>query len=248
MASTSETGHAKNVANFETLISFVSAYGTTYNPSRESIKLPALQAILADAKNSLNAIDALHPNYSNAVAANEAAFKPFSKLITRVNNALKATDTTTQVDESAQTIVRKLQGKRATPKLSAEESAALAAEGKEVTQISTAQMSYDSRIENLNKLIMLLTSVPEYNPNEEDLKISTLTALHSDLTAKNAAVLAATVPLSNARIARNEILYKEKTGLVDTAFDVKVYIKSVFGASSPQYKQVSKLAFKTVNS
>ena len=60
-------------------------------------------------------------------------------------------------------------------------------------------------------------------------------------------VLAATVPLSNARIARNEVLYKEKTGLVDTAFDVKVYIKSLFGASSPQYKQISKLAFKALN-
>ena len=75
------------------------------------------------------------------------------------------------------------------------------------------------------------------------LKISTLSALYNDLTAKNAAVLAATVPLSNARISRNEILYKEKTGLVDTAFDVKVYIKSLFGATSSQYKQISKLKF-----
>lgn len=247
MASTSETGHAKNVSNFGTLTSFAIAYGITYNPSRESIKIPALEAILASSKTTLNALNAIQPNYSNAVAAREVAFEPLSKHITRVNNALKATDTTTQVDESAQTIVRKLQGKRATPKISAEESAALTAEGKEVNQISTAQMSYDSRLENLDKLIMLLTTVPEYDPNEEELKVTTLTALYNDLTAKNAAVLAATVPLSNARISRNEILYKEKTGLVDTAFDVKVYVKSLFGASSPQYKQISKLAFKALN-
>ena len=247
MASTSETGHAKNVSNFETLISFITSYGATYNPSRESIKLPALNTILTNSKASLNALDEVHPTYSNAVAAREDAFKSFSKLITRVNNALKATDTTTQVDESAQTIVRKLQGKRATPKISEEDMALLKADGKEVNQISTAQMSYDSRLENFNKLIMLLSSVPEYKPNEEELKISTLTALYNDLLAKNAAVLAATVPLSNARISRNDVLYKEKTGLVDTAFDVKVYIKSLFGASSPQYKQISKLAFKALN-
>lgn len=247
MASTSETGHAKNVANFGILLSYVTSYGNTYNPSRESIKIAALEAILANSKASLNAIDAVHPNYSNAVAANEVAFEPLSRLITRVNNALKATDTTSQVDESARTIVRKLQGKRATPKISQEDIALLKADGKEVNQISNAQMSYDNRIENLNKLIMLLSSIPEYNPNEEELKISTLTALCNDLTAKNAAVLAATVPLSNARIARNEILYQEKNGLVDTAFDVKVYVKSVFGASSPQYKQISKLEFKTIN-
>jgi len=52
--------------------------------------------------------------------------------------------------------------------------------------------------------------------------------------------------LSNARITRNDILYKPNTGLVDIAIDTKTYIKSVFGASSPQYKQVSGLEFKTV--
>ena len=31
MASTSETGHAKNVANLDELISFVGGYGVVYN-------------------------------------------------------------------------------------------------------------------------------------------------------------------------------------------------------------------------
>lgn len=243
MSSISESGHAKNVANFETLISFVTAYGTAYNPSRESIKLPALQTILTSAKSSLSALNVVQPNYSNAVAAREVAFAPLSKLITRVNNALKASDTTSQIDESAKTIIRKLQGRRATPKITNKEGAALTAEGKEVNQISTSQLSFDNLVENLNKLIMLLTSIPLYNPNEEELKVSTLTALYNDLTSKNTDVLTATVPLSNARISRNDILYKEIVGLVDTAADVKLYIKSVFGATSPQYKQVSKLNF-----
>ena len=39
MASTSETGHAKNVANFQNLIAFVKAYGETYNPSKEALKI-----------------------------------------------------------------------------------------------------------------------------------------------------------------------------------------------------------------
>lgn len=41
MTSTSETGHAKNVANFDDLVSFVTGYGTAYNPSKASIKLTA---------------------------------------------------------------------------------------------------------------------------------------------------------------------------------------------------------------
>lgn len=59
----------------------------------------------------------------------------------------------------------------------------------------------------------------------------------------NAQVVNTTTQLSNARIARNEILYKLDTGLTDTALAVKNYIKALFGATSPQYKQVSSLKF-----
>ncbi len=247
MASTTETGHANNVANFESLITSATAFGTSYNPSKDSIKVPALQTLLTASKESLNALNIAQSAYSNAVAARESAFEPFSKLITRVNNALKASDTTVQVDESAQTIVRKLQGKRASAKLSDEDKKALEAEGKEVNQISAAQLSYDSKLENLDKLIMLLTSVPLYSPNEEDLKVESLKTLYSQFKALNNDVLTATIQLSNARISRNDILYKPLTGLVDIAFDAKVYIKSVFGATSPQFKQVSKLSFTIRN-
>jgi len=246
MASTTESGHAKNVSNFESLISFVKGYGATYNPSKDSIKIVALELILANAKQSLIDIDTLFPAYTNAVSAREFAFAPLSKIITRVNNAIKATDTTELVDDSVKTLVRKLQGTRASAKISDEEKKALEAEGKEVNQISASQMGYDNRVENLYKLLMLLNSIPQYNPNEEDLKISTLTALYEDLKTKNTAVVETTTPLSNSRIARNEVMYKPLAGLVDIAFDTKVYIKSVFGPSSPQYKQVSKLEFKSL--
>ena len=245
MASTTESGHAKNVANLESLISFVKGYGATYNPSKDSIKIVALELILANTKQTLIDIDTVFPAYTNAVSAREFAFAPLSKIITRVNNAIKATDTTELVDESVKTLVRKLQGTRASAKISVEEKTQLAAEGKEVNQISASQMGYDNRVENLYKLLMLLSSIPEYNPNEEELKISTLTALYEDLKTKNTAVVEATTSLSNSRISRNVVMYKPLSGLVDIAFDTKVYIKSVFGPSSPQFKQVSKLNFIT---
>jgi hypothetical protein len=244
MASTSETGHAKNVSNLDSLITSIIALGTTYNPSRDSIKLTALQTLLNESKESLNAVNIAQAAYSNAVTARKVAFKPFSQLITRVNNSLKATDTTIQVDQNARTIVRKLQGRRASAKITEEEKKILEADGKEANQISASQMSFDNRTENFNKLIMLLSSVPFYNPNEDELKIETLKALYNQLNQKNTDLIIASVQLSNSRIARNKILYNENTGLVDITFDSKTYIKSVFGATSPQYKQVSRLYFK----
>lgn len=243
MTNTSETGHAKNVTNLESLITSIIALETSYNPSRDSIKLPALQALLTASKESLNAVNIAQATYSNAVAARKVAFEPFGKLITRVMNSLKASGTSTQVVRSARTIVRKLQGRRASAKITEEEKKALEAEGKEVNQISASQMSFDNRIENFDRLIMLLSSIPLYNPNEEELKVETLKALHNQLKEKNSEVILPIVQLSNSRMTRNKILYSENTGLVDVALDSKTYIKSIFGATSPQYKQISKLRF-----
>ena len=243
MTKISETGHAVNVANFENLLTTANALGATYNPSKSSLKIPALQDLLTASKGTLNTVNIAQSAYSNAVDAREVAFKPFNKLVTRVNNALKASDTTPQVDESAQTIIRKLQGKRASAKLTDDEKTALKAEGKEVNQISTSQMGYDDRVENFESLISFLQTVPEYNPNEEELKISTLQALSADLRAKNVSVMQTDIAVETARGTRKSLQNTPLTGLVDVANDVKSYIKSVFGVKSTEYKLVSKLRF-----
>ena len=243
MTTNSETGHAKNVANLESLITSIIAFGAVYNPPKDSITLSALQTLLKSSNDSFAAVNTALSAYSLAVDIREAGFQPLGKLITRVNSALKASESTTQMDETAQTIIRKLQGKRASAKLTDEELKVFAEEGKEIKQISASQMSYDSRLDNLDKLISFLITVPQYHPNEEDLKIDSLKAVYNDLKKKNTDVVTAEIQLDNARNGRNEILYKPLTGLVDLASDAKVYIKSVFGATSPQYKQVSKLTF-----
>ena len=67
MASTSEVGHAKNVANFQDLIEFVTGYGATYNPSKNSLKLPQLIALKGNAQSKLNDVIAKNTIYSNKV-------------------------------------------------------------------------------------------------------------------------------------------------------------------------------------
>ena len=243
MATFIETGHAKNVANFEQLTSFIVGWGTTYNPSKATLKIAAMQALLTNAKNVVSVVNSSLPPNKNAVTARETAFKPLSKLATRIMNAVIATDTTPEVDENVKTLIRKIQGKRAEAKKTEEELKTLAEEGKETKNVSSSQMSYDSRLDSFDKLIKLLTSIPLYAPNEAELKVTALTTLYNDLRTKNTAVVTTLVPLSNARITRNDLMYKENIGLVDIALDSKSYIKSAFGGTSPQYKQVSKLKF-----
>ena len=243
MASTTETGHAINVANFEQLTIDCTALGTNYNPSNPFIKLTSLTAQLASGKSTIAAVNTGHAANSNTIAARDVVFSPLSKLSTRILNSLKASGTTVQVDDSAQTLVRKLQGRRATARLTELEKKTAEAAGKSVTEISSSQMSFDNRLDNLDKFIKLLTSVTLYAPNEADLKVTALTATYNDLKAKNLAVVNSETALTNARIARDVVMYVDNTGMVDISVDVKSYVKSIYGATSPQYKQISKLKF-----
>lgn len=243
MASTSETGHAKNVANFEDLISFCTGYGTAYNPSKTAIQLSALNTLYSNAQNALAGLTSNKTVFDNATNARQAAFEPLKKLATRIVNALDATEATDELVKDAKTINRKLQGKKA-PRYKAGAVLARTNETEEIKQISTSQQSFDSLIENFAKLIELVSTEPSYTPNETELQISTLQTNLGNLKATNTAVVNSYTNYSNARITRDSILYATNSGLVDIALEVKKYVKSVFGATSPQYKQVSKLEFK----
>lgn len=246
MPNNSETGHAVNVANFNDLISFVTGYGNAYNPSNNLIKLPALQTLSAEAGAALAGINAAIPAYNAAVAAREVLFSPLSKLVTRVMNFLKASGVSEQVYNQVNTVARKVKGTRASAIIKPEPPVDGAEPVPEPKQVSAVQMSYDSRAENFGKMIQLLAGIAEYNPNEEDLKVTTLDGLMDGLKAKNNAVIAAEVPFSNARIVRNQVLYTDTTGLCDIALTVKNYVKAIFGSTSPQFKQISKLKFTKI--
>lgn len=241
MASTSETGHAKNSANFEDLISFCTGYGATYNPSKAILQIPNLTTLRTNAQSSIGSVTVSKTAFTNATNARQTAFDPLKKLCTRIVNAFDATDATDKQVKDAQSINKKLQGKR-----SGEKPKTAATPGNEAAEdksISVSQQSYDSLIENFDKLIQLISSEPTYTPNETDLQISTLQTTLGNLIATNTAVVNAYTNYSNSRITRNKILYNPTTGLVDVALEVKKYVKSVFGATSPQFKQVSKLEF-----
>ena len=238
-----ETGHAKNVANFQDAISFVTGYGPDYNPSKVSIQLATLNTRYTQAVANLAAVNAANAPWVTAVNSRDAIFSPFSKRVTRIVNAVQASDVPPEIIADVRAIARKLQGKRAKPKGPDVPDDPATPEDESHHSISASQLSFDSRIENFDKLIQLLTAQAGYTPNENDLKLVTLTALLASMKAANLAVINAYTVVSNARITRNKDLYDLITGLVTVAADVKAYVKSLFGATSPEFKQISKLKF-----
>ena len=244
MKSISETGHAKNVANFEDLISFCTAYGANYNPSKTAITIPQLNVQFANAQNSIALVTTSKNSFDNATGIRQTVFAPLKPLATKIINALSATDALDTVIKDAKTINRKLQGSRA-PKKSAIPQETPLPENTPTT-ISTSQQSYDRLMDSFSKLIDLVSAETNYSPNEVGLKVADLNQTLKDLKAANTTVISKYTDYSNARIDRDNQLYNTKNGLVETVQDVKKYVKSVFGAASPQFNQVSGLKFSKV--
>lgn len=236
--SVSETGHAKNVANFQNLIIFVTAYGASYNPSKAALKLPQLTTLATASRASLSDVVTKNTAFNNKINERVEAFSNLKPLATRVINALQITNAASQKVDDAKGFNQKLQGIKSRKTQTLKDPNAEAPK-----TISTSQQSYDQQIQHWSGLISVLQSETSYAPNEPDLKIATLVAKQTDLTAKNNAVATAYAAVSNSRIARDIVLYKEETGLLDVVADVKKYVKSIYGASSPQFAQVKGLKF-----
>ena len=248
MASTSETGHPKNVANFENLVSFVVGFGATYNPSKVSLKVPALQTQLASCKANITSVTNTSVAFNNAVNARIIAFDGLKKLSTRLLNALDATNASTQLVKDFKTVNAKVQGSKLT-KADSGKTAKLIDPNAPVVEttktISSSQQSYSSLIEHMATIITILSTEPTYVPNENELKVVTLNTLLTSLKNTNTAVINAYTTVSNARLSRDQSLYNKTNGLCETAKEVKMYVKSLYGATSPQYKLISGLEFKS---
>lgn len=244
MTKTNESGHAKIVANIDRLIASVIKMGKDYAPSNPSILIDALTQGCSGCKKALEDVGTATLAFRAAVKQREMVFENLNGLVSRIYNTLKASDKTGKSYETAKLYVRKIQGRRASSKRSEEQKKADTEAGITYNEVSASQMSYDSRVGNFGMLVKLAVSTPAYTPNEPDLKGEALKTTLELLRQKNAAVVSAASELFKARAIRNELLYREATGMVDRAMDAKTYLKGAFGSNSPQYREVSGLSFR----
>jgi catabolite regulation protein CreA len=254
MASTSETGHAKNVDNLGDLIAGITTFGTKYNPSNPLLIVKALNEKAASARASINAVNTATIQYANASNKRENAFKPLNSLVTRSLNAMRSSASADNTDATLTTLARKIYGTRATStkaaakkaaeKKDAAEQAAAATPEAKVKAVSVSQRSYDSQADNLDRYLEALANTPEYGPNEEELKLASLKAFAADIRKLNTECTAAAYTLDSARTTRNAELYAPNTGVVDLAIAAKAYVKSAFGATSAEYKRIASIEIR----
>ena len=239
------SGPGLNVTNLKTLIAAILGYGERYNPVNALITLMALQALYLLGLSAVNEVDTAQPINTKARNARNEAFDSLDTLVTRIGNAFKAIVTNEPARARVRSLVLLIQRGRVNPKKERPPVTDPEADHETVKENASHKSGYDKQLENFYKLIQYLASFPAYKPNEGDLTIEGLTAFYNDLTAKNNLVETTQTQLVVARRLREEVLNKPETGLVQLCNDSKSYVSSVFGARSPEYKQISKLKFRT---
>jgi hypothetical protein len=244
MTSNLSSGAGSNVTNLNTLNSAILGYGTRYNPINAMITPVALHAVYLSGLSAVNAVDSFLPVNMNAKNNRSIAFDGLEKLTTRIANSFRSIVTNEPAREHVRSLINLIQKGRVNPKKTKATENGTTEDPTKVKEFTSHKSGYDKQLDNLYKLIQFLASFPLYKPNEADLTVAGLSALYSDLTAKNQAVTDTQIQLDNARMNRETVLYKTDTGLVQLCDESKSYIKSVFGANSPEYRQVSKLKFR----
>jgi len=237
-----EAGHAKNIANFANYISIVTTFGTVYKPPVPLIELTALQTKLTSFEAAKDSVTPKASTETIALNERQAVFELLSPLVTRIVSAAAVSVGDQLFSNDLRTIARKLQGRRAKAKVEDDPLTPDIDESKQ--SISASQLSFDNRIANFEELINLLTTSGLYVVNETDLQISALQTMLGNMKATNSAAVNAVNEARAVRIARDETLYNDNDGIIALANLVKKYVKSLFGARSPQYKQLTALKFK----
>jgi len=249
-----ETGHAKNVANLLKLNQLIATFGTTYNPSNNAIKLAALTTLYTTANAKLSTVNGSFTNWKNATNTRELAFDPLSKQSTQILGSLQSLGIAQQTVDDFEFQVKKFRstGSRTTntsnePPTAPDASSLPIGEGQEGgASISNSQQSFDNKLQHFEKMILILQSVPSYNPNEVSYKVVNLQTQLTNLVSLNNAANTSYANVKASRIDRNTFFYAPNTGMLDIVKQAKSYIKSVYGATSQQYKAVSDIKFVRV--
>ena len=236
MPSTSEVGHAKNVANLQKLTEQATIY-TLYNPPLENLSVTSLQTLYNNASSKLTEVEDKRLANKNAIALRQSAFENLKPTCTKIINHLDILGLTQGTLDQAKSLNRVIQGGQKKTTTLPDEN------GETGNTVSTSRQSYTQMADNFGILLQLLATIPTYNPNEDELKLTNLTTYHTSLMNATQSVDQTEAELNAKLIERDQLLYADGTGLYTIAQNVKKYVKSIYGATSPEYANVSNIEF-----
>ena len=243
--STSEVGHARNVAGLVTLHQRVSTFDAgKYKPVVARFEVASLAALIAQAQSAMAAVAATEATNGAAINDRKADYELLDDLLTRSIKDFEISGADAAAIADARSKYRKIKGQRVKTKPVDNPLTENVNEAADAN--SASQMSFDQRLASARAYVQVLVAHDGYKTNTQDLTIAALTAFLDGIEAKNLAVIATATAYKTAVAARNAILYDEIIGVVKTGNEVKKYVGSAFGLKSAEYAMVKDIKFRKV--
>ncbi len=233
-----ETGHARNAASFDEIITVIKSFGLSYNPASNLIKIPELESLKNKLDEKLLAVNEKTAIYKDKIYARQNAYEKMSSLAARIVNTMIALGIDSKIQTQAKNTLAKIRGGKNKKRNDAADSSQTA-----VKTVSVSQMSFDQRKNNFSALVELAAAQSLYAPNEDDIKITSLRSYLNLLQNLNQEADQAANDLTVARQNRDNILYAKDTGVLTIAQRVKAYVKGAFGPKSPEYNRIKSIKF-----
>jgi hypothetical protein len=229
--------NVKTVAGLGQLKDICNTLGASYNPSKASIKPTAINTLLQQAQQTVEAVNSARINFILANSARKESFAGIPTLAARVVRAVSASDASQETIGAAKLIKGQLYPRRKSPM---SEVPAEGTESKVLKRKKQPDLKCARKMETLSNLIKLVEGIASYKPNEADLKVAALKATLADLQAKSQSVSTKRLELENIAIVSNQLL-SGPGGIKETMASAKDYIRSLNGFKSEKTKQIGKI-------
>jgi hypothetical protein len=241
--------HIKQVAAWGKLSGLCNALGDSYKPSMETMRSTAMETMLEESQKQITAVQNAETFLKNAVTERKEIFDRIPALATRVIGAFEATGASPERIRDVNAI-RKRFRYHALPK----RDAALKRSTDGQTDHSDEEPSSDSvthritygdfnsMLANFELFISQLEQGHPYNPAEKEMSLEGLREFADLLRRKNQMVAHARLGLLQARRKRDALLFGTN-GMFDQARKIKMYVRSIYGYKSTEFKTMSKVKF-----
>jgi hypothetical protein len=236
-----ESGHARNVANFDELLVILQTFGADYQPSLPAIQLTNLLDLKAKLTDALNKVNEANGKYRDKIYERQSAYDQMSGIAMRVVNAMIALDLDAKLLAQGKSLLSKVRSGSGKRKKDEEDD-----DGKSGRTISVSQMSFDQRKNNFSALVGLVEAQARYTPNEKDVQIVALKKYIDSLQGFNEAALVEEQNLAMARKERDALLYANDVGVIALVQKIKAYVKSAFNTKSQQYERLKGVQFSKI--
>jgi hypothetical protein len=246
MNKNSASGHLLNLTSLEGLYAICVSLGPIYNPSVEAISVENLQQLIEKGHTVQTKLINIESDYKPLVSARQTAFDGMNGYLSSVRNMFQVTCSNPRLHDQFDSIYRKVLGRRAT-EIEKTDTTQTDPALPEKKHISSSQTGFDDRISNVNRIIILLQEIPDYQPNEEKFTIEKLSQYLQSIVNLHKQVNDIEIQLIQARNNRDYTFYKQGSGIVDIGRRVKKYLRAILNPSNSLYNEISKFNFRLYN-